>query len=30
MKKWTFDTVKMTITYYDIDGNGILAEKIEK
>jgi len=29
IEKWTFDTVEMTITYYDIKGNEVLAEKLE-
>ena len=29
IEKWTFDTNKMTITYYDKDGNEILVEAIE-
>jgi uncharacterized protein YbcV (DUF1398 family) len=29
IEKWTFDTNKMRITYYDRDGNEILVEAIE-
>jgi len=29
IEKWTFDTNKMTITYYDKDGNEILVESIK-
>ena len=29
MEKWTFDTNKMTITYYDKSGNEILVETIK-
>ena len=29
VEKWTFDTNKMTITYYDKDGNEILVEAIK-
>ena len=29
IEKWTFDTNKMTITYYDKDGNEILVEAIK-
>ncbi|MPR36216.1 DUF1398 family protein [Salmonirosea aquatica] len=28
-EKWTFDTDKMTITYYDLDGREMLVEIIE-
>lgn len=28
IEKWTFDTNKMTIGYYDTDGNEILIERI--
>ncbi len=28
IEKWTFDTSKMTITYYDKDGNRMLVEAI--
>lgn len=28
IEKWTFDTNKMTISYYGIDGNEMLVEKI--
>ena len=29
IEKWTFDTIKMTLTYYDKDGNEILVEAIK-
>lgn len=29
IEKWTFDTNKMTIAYYDRDGNEILVEAIK-
>jgi uncharacterized protein YbcV (DUF1398 family) len=29
IEKWTFDTNKMTITYYDKDGNEMLVEAIK-
>ena len=29
IERWTFDTNKMTITYYDKDGNEILVESIK-
>jgi uncharacterized protein YbcV (DUF1398 family) len=29
IEKWTFDTNKMTMTYYDKDGNEILVEAIK-
>jgi uncharacterized protein YbcV (DUF1398 family) len=29
IEKWTFDTNKMTMTYYDKDGNAILVEAIK-
>jgi uncharacterized protein YbcV (DUF1398 family) len=29
MEKWTFDTNKMTITYYDKSGNEILVQAIK-
>ena len=28
IEKWTFDTHKMTLTYYDIDGREMLVEEI--
>jgi uncharacterized protein YbcV (DUF1398 family) len=28
VEKWTFDTHKMTITYYDKDGTELLVEAI--
>jgi uncharacterized protein YbcV (DUF1398 family) len=28
-EKWTFDTTKMTITYYDIEGHELLVEDIK-
>jgi uncharacterized protein YbcV (DUF1398 family) len=30
VKKWTFDTNNMTLTYYDKAGNEMLAEAILK
>ncbi len=29
IEKWAFDTHKMTISYYDLEGNEILVEKME-
>ncbi len=29
IEKWSFDTSKMTITYFDIDGRDLLVEAIE-
>jgi len=29
IEKWAFDTSKMTITYFDIDGRDLLVEAIE-
>lgn len=29
IEKWTFDTSKMTITYYDMEGSEMLVETIE-
>ena len=28
VEKWTFDTTEMTITYFDLDGQNMLAEAI--
>jgi uncharacterized protein YbcV (DUF1398 family) len=28
IEKWTFDTIKMSITYYDMDGHQMLVERI--
>ena len=28
IEKWTFDTTEMTITYFDLDGQNMLAEAI--
>lgn len=28
-EKWSFDTSKMTLTYYDLEGNAMLVETIE-
>lgn len=28
IEKWSFDTIEMTITYFDLNSNSILSEKI--
>ncbi|PBQ32973.1 phage envelope protein [Sphingobacteriaceae bacterium] len=28
IEKWSFDTTKMTLTYYDLDGNELLVEDL--
>jgi uncharacterized protein YbcV (DUF1398 family) len=30
IEKWTFDTNKMTIVYYNLNGEEMLIEKIEQ